>query len=203
MPLETATYVSDLNVLYPGGGESVAQGDDHLRLIKSVLKNTLPGLVGPLLTKANGSLLIPVGTTAQRDVAPTVGAVRYNTTEGLFESYTGAGWTFIGPLLTAPTGSVLLPEGTTAQRDGTPALGSIRYNSDLGQFEGYTSHGWGQVGGGQMYGLAEVKAIAYNSQTIGENLTVLAGQNGLSAGPVTVNNGFAVTVENGSVWSIV
>jgi len=32
---------------------------------------------------------------------------------------------------------------------------------------------------------------------------VKAGTNGLSAGPVTVDNGFTVTVENGSVWSIV
>jgi hypothetical protein len=58
-------------------------------------------------------------------------------------------------------------------------------------------------GSGQMYGDADVKAISYNAQTINENITVLAGHNGLSAGPITVENGFAVTVESGSVWTIV
>lgn len=56
-------------------------------------------------------------------------------------------------------------------------------------------------GGGQYYGTAAVKAISYNSDTIGENITIPAGQNGLSAGPVTVSTGFTVTV-NGT-WTVV
>jgi hypothetical protein len=59
------------------------------------------------------------------------------------------------------------------------------------------------VSGGQYFGSAAVKAIAYNSQTIAENVTVTAGNNGLSAGPITVNSGFTVTVESGANWVIV
>lgn len=59
------------------------------------------------------------------------------------------------------------------------------------------------VAGGQYFGSAAVKAIAYNSNTISENVTVTAGNNGLSAGPITITSGYAVTVESGSVWSIV
>ena len=59
------------------------------------------------------------------------------------------------------------------------------------------------VAGGQYFGSAATKAIAYNSNTIGENVTVTAGNNGLSAGPITISNTFTVTVETGAVWVIV
>lgn len=100
------------------------------------------------------------------------------------------------------TGAAFIPAGTTAQRD-TAQLGAFRYNTQTNNFEGLSNAGWGQVGGGQMYGNAAVKAIFYNAQVIAENIDVLAGQNGLSAGPVTVADGFTVTVANGSVWTIV
>ena len=100
------------------------------------------------------------------------------------------------------TGAAFIPAGTTAQRD-TTQLGAFRYNSQTNNFEGLSNAGWGQVGGGQMYGNAAVKAIFYNSQTIGENLTVKDGENGGSFGPITINNGFSVTIEAGSTWSIV
>jgi hypothetical protein len=57
--------------------------------------------------------------------------------------------------------------------------------------------------GGQYLGTAATKAIAYNSNTIAENITITSGLNGLSAGPITINNGFTVTVESGAVWAIV
>ena len=107
---------------------------------------------------------------------------------------------------TGVNASAALPTGTTAQRDGTPVLGYLRYNTSTNGFEGYTATGWGSVGGGgsgQMLGNAAVKAINYNSQTIGENLTVASGTNAMSAGPITISNGFAVTVSDGCVWSII
>jgi hypothetical protein len=59
------------------------------------------------------------------------------------------------------------------------------------------------VAGGQYFGSAAVKAIAYNAQTIGENVTVTTGNNGLSAGPITISTGFTVTVQTGANWVIV
>lgn len=58
------------------------------------------------------------------------------------------------------------------------------------------------VGAGQMYGNADTKGIFYNAQTISEDITVLAGHNAMSAGPITVSDGFSVTVSDGSVWVI-
>lgn len=42
MPLETGTYISDLDATNPLAGDETSRGDDHLRLLKSVLKNSLP-----------------------------------------------------------------------------------------------------------------------------------------------------------------
>lgn len=39
MPLETGTTIAELNELWPLGSDPKSEGDDHLRLIKSVLQN--------------------------------------------------------------------------------------------------------------------------------------------------------------------
>lgn len=41
MGLESGTFVDDLVITNPPGGDDKRQGDDHLRLIKTVLRNTL------------------------------------------------------------------------------------------------------------------------------------------------------------------
>lgn len=48
MGLEAATYIDDLVITNPVAGDNVSQGDDHLRLIKNVVKATLPGLNRPM-----------------------------------------------------------------------------------------------------------------------------------------------------------
>lgn len=42
MTIEVATYITDLQPVNPASTDQVAQGDDHLRLIKQVLQNTFP-----------------------------------------------------------------------------------------------------------------------------------------------------------------
>ena len=46
MPLETATYISDLVVTNPANSDGLNQADDHMRLIKSVIKTTFPSVTG-------------------------------------------------------------------------------------------------------------------------------------------------------------
>ena len=58
------------------------------------------------------------------------------------------------------------------------------------------------AGGGQFFGNAAVKTIAYNPNSIGENITVTTGNNGYSAGPVTINSSFTVTIQSDAVWTI-
>lgn len=53
MALETAQYISSLNASNPLSTDTVSQADDHLRLIKSVLKNTFPNLNAPVTATPN------------------------------------------------------------------------------------------------------------------------------------------------------
>jgi len=60
--------------------------------------------------------------------------------------------------------------------------------------------------GSNLTGLASTTAggaIYENSQTISANHTIPVGSNGMSAGPVTVNNGITLTISNGSAYTIV
>jgi hypothetical protein len=45
--------------------------------------------------------------------------------------------------------------------------------------------------------------MVFNQQSIDRDVTIPAGYNALSAGPVTIATGKTVTVPSGSVWSIV
>ncbi len=57
--------------------------------------------------------------------------------------------------------------------------------------------------GQAVYGGAGTAAIYLNSQNVTVNTTVASGYNGMSAGTITVANGIAVTVANGSRWVVV
>jgi len=46
MTVETATHLDDLDITLPLAGDNISEGDNHLRLIKSVLKTVFPGSGG-------------------------------------------------------------------------------------------------------------------------------------------------------------
>lgn len=63
MAIESAAFISDLNTSNPPGSDPVGQADDHIRLLKSVLKATFPNLSGAVTstqTQLNGAL-VPTG----------------------------------------------------------------------------------------------------------------------------------------------
>lgn len=69
MALETAQYIHQLDPANPSGPDRLAQGDDHLRLIKQALKATFPNINGPvtatdeqLAAAAVTGLAVPIGT---------------------------------------------------------------------------------------------------------------------------------------------
>ena len=47
-----------------------------------------------------------------------------------------------------------------------------------------------------------LSVIRTNANTIGENITFAANTNGTSAGPITINSGFTVTIADGTEWVI-
>jgi hypothetical protein len=70
MALESATVISDLVITNPVSGDPVSQGDDHMRLIKAVLKAT-PLVIDRAYTEytanANIASIIPLDDTIPQD----------------------------------------------------------------------------------------------------------------------------------------
>ena len=105
-----------------------------------------------------------------------------------------------------------VPAGTQAQRPTGVSVGTIRFNTDVDAAEIYKaddgtgSAGWSPISGGGP-SLGSDSVIRTNPNTISENITVgpTAGSefaNGMSAGPLTIANGYTVTIENGGAWSV-
>ena len=63
MALETGTHISDLNAANPTSVDSLAQADDHLRLIKSTVKASFPNIAGAM-TATHTELSVMDGDTA-------------------------------------------------------------------------------------------------------------------------------------------
>lgn len=73
MTVESASYISQLNTAYPAAGDNISEGDDHLRLLKSVLQTQFPNLsttaVNPTAAQMNklgfqtGSVLMYASNT--------------------------------------------------------------------------------------------------------------------------------------------
>ena len=65
MALESASYISGLVAANPPGTDVISQGDDHLRLIKSVLKTSLPDVdqaAATIITKSSAPTTEVKGT---------------------------------------------------------------------------------------------------------------------------------------------
>jgi len=123
------------------------------------------------------------GTVTTENVSST--KLQFNPSNGLF--------------VLGGTSAIQIQTGTTAERP-TAATGMLRFNTTSSTFEGYNGSAWGAIGGGSnitTYGLWE------NANAISANYTIGTNNNGLSAGPVTVNSGVTVTVPSGSVWTVV
>jgi hypothetical protein len=95
--------------------------------------------------------------------------------------------------------SARVPSGTTAQRDASPSAGYFRWNTTTGGAEIYDGTEWGLVGGGN----TTEKALWEHANTVSEAYVMTAGNNAVTAGPITINSGASVTVQSGSTWAII
>jgi hypothetical protein len=155
-------------------------------------------LLAATQTLTNKTLTSPAINTAT-----IAGGTINNATIGGTTASTGAFTTIsaTGQLTLSGTGAAKMNAGTTAQRP-TPTTGMFRFNTSLGKFEGYTGTAWGSVGGGATGGGSD-EVFVENGQTVTTNYTLSTGKNAISAGPVSINSGIAVTVPSGARWVIV
>lgn len=107
---------------------------------------------------------------------------------------------------------LVLPRGTAGNQPTGVVSGTIRFNTTTDSAEIYVndtgqgSAGWTDVGGGGP-SLGRDSIIRTNANYIDENITIGPSQgdefqNGFSKGPITIQNGFTITIENNAVWEI-
>ena len=98
MPLETGNTISDLNVLWPLDTDVVLQGDDHLRLIKSILLSQFVadgnGLDLPVLANAEEmNFLQGVSSNIQDQLDALDAILESGTTMVFYQAVAPTGWT--------------------------------------------------------------------------------------------------------------
>ena len=76
MAIETFEFIDDLNAANPTATDNVSEGDDHLRGLKTTLKNTFPNVTGAInATEAELNILDGVtATTAELNLMDGVTA---------------------------------------------------------------------------------------------------------------------------------
>jgi hypothetical protein len=90
MALESATYINNLVDTNPSGADSISQGDDHIRLIKKVLKNTFPSVASataPVLAvthKAESNTFRPPSDDTYANTGMTVTHTKLSPTSTLY-----------------------------------------------------------------------------------------------------------------------
>jgi hypothetical protein len=122
VPLETATYISDLVTSNPAASDPLSGADDHLRLLKATAKATFAHT--GQLTNSDNQLIPAAGTSTKPAYAfaaePTLGFYRsaagvISITGGKFKGgvSTGAVQMFVGPPASLGT-ALRTPAGTTS-----------------------------------------------------------------------------------------
>lgn len=96
MTIETATYISDLVAANPGATDPKSEGDDQIRLIKNVLKATLPnasGAITPTHTVINNlaaGTFPTVAVTGVTDITTTGNTILGDATTDTFNQGAGS-----------------------------------------------------------------------------------------------------------------
>ena len=167
------TFTGANNALYSTGATTLTAG-------------TLPIVAGGTgQTTAN---------TAFNALAPSQGgnSGKYLTTDGTDTSWatvSGSGATISNDTSTATDIYPLLATATSGSLSAVNTSNAkLLYTPSTGEFKSEVVNALG--------------GIFVNSATIDTNYTIATGNNGLSAGPVTISSGITVTVSSGSVWTV-
>lgn len=118
MALETTTVITGLNETYPTTGDPLQQGDDHIRLIKAVLKNCFPNVNAPLTASMIPN--VPAGGLAATTLQAAIDEL---DSEKANKNGTGATGTW-GISISGNADSATSLSGTTTAAVPSSALGS-------------------------------------------------------------------------------
>ena len=144
---------------------------------------------------STGALQISAGTTGQRPTG-AVGKIRWNSTLSQYEGYDGTNWTLLG-------GAVISNDTSTAS-NLYPVFSSVTTGNASTLYTGNAKLLY-KPSTGELQASVPValNGLVVNSQTVSASYTIAVGYSAMSAGPVAVASGQAVTVSSGSRWVIV
>ena len=128
MGLETGTYIDSLNTSNPGATDSVAQGDDHIRLVKSTIKNTFPNVTGAM-TATHTELNLLDGCTANTAELNYLDIATLGTAEASKALTVDASLDVTGIRNLTVTGDVSNASGTLTTLQAVYPVGSIYINA--------------------------------------------------------------------------
>jgi hypothetical protein len=151
-----------------------------------------------VISAATGSEILPTGTTGQRDVSPSAGFLRFNTTSTEFEGYNGTAWSSVG-------GSAITNDTTTAT-NLYPAFLNATTGTATAIFTGNANLLY-KPSTGELQARVPValNGLFVNATTLVSSYTIASGQSAQSVGGssgFTIPGGLSVTISSGSRWVV-
>ena len=205
MALEDLTgtkYLDDLVETNPAAGDNVSEGDDHIRGIKNVLKLTFPNVdaaVNATPTELNYVDGVTSAIQTQLDAKVTNATHTGDVTgaTALTIAVDAVDIPMLSATGTASSSTYLRGDNAWSTVDALP--------SQTGHAGKYlttdaSSASWATL---DTDANTTTKGLYEHAHTIAANYSITSGNNGMTAGPVTINSSISVTVPTGSTWVIV
>ena len=125
MTVETASYISQLDPTYPAAGDPKSEGDNHLRLVKTVLQTQFPNFGTAAMNATVGELNYMVGVTSL--VQTQLNTLTSAKAAKAGDTYTGA-HDFTGGTIAVPTATV---GDATTKAASTAFVSATAFNAAL------------------------------------------------------------------------
>ena len=147
---------------------------------------------------STGALQISKGTTLQQPGSPVTGMLRYNTTNNVFEGYSGAspGWNSLA--------GVTIVDDVTSAVEYYPLFSTSLSGNVATQYVSSTKLTYKPSDGSfTAYEVLAENGVFANPNEITAAYTLPTNTNAFSIGPVTISGSGSISVPTGSTWSVV